>query len=152
GLDFAAVSKRERDARPTRLDTHEPLAADYARRGHDVGQRRMQVAAMERQIGCSIAFFDRTAPGVVVGDLAGDRVAVERGGGGKGDSAHAGPDPAPAVALPGVRARLYSAADGGKALGLPVSGRVEADPARPRRRGEPADTGADDRDGKGLAH
>src|SRR5262249_21020785 len=152
GLDFAAVSKRERDARPTRLDTHEPLAADYARRGHDVGQRRMQVAAMERQIGCSIAFFDRTAPGVVVGDLAGDRVAVERGGGGKGDSAQAVLDPEPAMDLHGVRALLDSGADAGQDFGLLVYGRVEADPAQRRRRGEPADTGADDRDGKGLAH
>src|SRR5262249_60312381 len=50
GLDFAAVSKRERDARPPRLDTPEPLAADYARRRHAAGPRRMQVAPLDRQL------------------------------------------------------------------------------------------------------
>src|SRR5262245_52843898 len=112
----------------------------------------MQVAAMQRQVGRPVALLDRAAPGVVVSDLAGQRLAVERGGWCERDRAQPLLDAERAVYFHGVRALLDAGADPGEGLGLLVHRRVEPDPAQRRRHGEPADAGADDRDGRGLAH
>jgi hypothetical protein len=127
-------------------DANELLAVDDGVSRHDAGERGMQVAAMQRQIGRAVALLDRTAQRVVVGHLAAAGVTVERGGGRIAHVAQPGLDAEPAMHLHGVRALLDAGADAREGLGLLVDDRVDAGLLQRCRNGKPADAGADDRD------
>src|SRR5690348_2817759 len=77
GFDVRAVGETQRDALAARLDPRELFAAHDARGGYGVVERRMQVAAVEQEIGRAAALLDRLAPWIVVGDLAGPGLAAE---------------------------------------------------------------------------
>ena len=109
----------------------------------------MQVAAVHRQIGRAVARLDRAPERVVVGDRAGDAVAVERGRRPVRDLSHAVLDAEPAVHLHGVRALLQAGADAGEPVGLLVDLRFEAALVQGGRDRQSADAGSDDRDAHG---
>jgi hypothetical protein len=89
---------------------------------------------------------------MVVGDLAADRVTVERGRRRKSEVAQSRLDAEPAMHLHGIRALLDAGADPRELVRLLVD--LGADAALPQRRrqSEPADPGADDRNRRHVSH
>jgi hypothetical protein len=146
------VNEGELDPRSARGDARKLLAEMYGFRRHDRRQSLVQIAAMEREIGRAVPRLDRRSERMIVGDLAADRVAVEGSCGRERDVAQARLDAEPAVDLHCVRALLNAGTDPRELLRLLVD--LGADAALPQRRrqSEPADAGADDRDGGGGFH
>ncbi len=101
---------------------------------------------MHRQVGRAVARLDLAAERVIVGDLAGEGVAIERALRRERDRPRALLDAEPAMHLHGVRALLDAGADPGERVGLLVDHRFDEILAQRRRDGEAADARTDDRD------
>jgi hypothetical protein len=151
GLGRAPVRKGERHAPAVFRNANELLTVHDGVSRHDVGERRMQVAAMQCEIRRAVTFLHRATQRIVVSHLAADGVAVKRRGGRKAHVAQPGLDAQSAMHLHGVWALLDAGADPREGLGLLVDDRIDAGLPQRRRNGEPADAGADDRDRGVLA-
>jgi hypothetical protein len=146
GDNLAAVREGERHPGAVRRDAHELLALVHAVGRYDIGERRMQVAAMEREIGRAVALLDRAAERMLVGDRARHRVAVERGDRRERHVAQPRLDAEAAMHLHGVRALLDAGADARECFRLLIDLGLDADAAQRRRGRKAADAGADDGD------
>jgi hypothetical protein len=147
GLDLRAVGEGHLDARPSRVDAGEPLAQMHAVRWHDRGERLVQVAAVEREIGRAVARLDRASERMIVGDLAGRAVAVQRRGRAEGHLPQPILDTQTAMHPHCVRALLDAGAHARELFGLLVDLDRDAAPAQCRRDRQAADAGADNHDG-----
>jgi hypothetical protein len=124
----------------------------HALRRHDRRQRLVHVAAVEREIGRAVALLDRAPKRMIVGDRAGEPVAIERGGRAERDLTQPVLDAQTAMHSHRVGALLDAGAHPGEGLGLLVDLDRDAVLAQRRRRGKPADAGADDGDGMLIRH